>query len=118
MHDAHKLRTIPELAKMVGMKEWTMRRLLVAAHERIREDSGVDLLEKSTKGAKGKWRTTLATLRKHLPAMFNEDMPTREEVERLREDLNATNRKVNALAAHHREFQKKAYDWFKKGGRS
>lgn len=108
--DLDKPRTIAEIAGMRDIPERTLRRQLVALN--LQHDGKV-LVRFGTR-KRGKWFTTLRTLQEYLPGLFRQSRASKEEVERMQEDLTETKKRLNALAASHRAFQKKAWEWFRR----
>lgn len=93
--------TIPEAAKRAGVTPETMRRRLRKA--------GVEFA-----GTKKRFWVTHEQLEKVLPEYFGSDKSTAERVEELEAIVVDLQRRINALRAAQREFQQKAYEWFKK----
>lgn len=109
-HHLDKPRTIGELAEMFDIPHRKLYRQLMALNGK----EGGRVLTKFNGRKKGMWWTNLRTLQEHLPGMFKESRASKEEVERLREDVAQVKKRQNALAASQREFQKKAWEWFQR----
>lgn len=93
--------TVPQAAKAAGVTPETMRRRLRKAGVRFA-------------GTKKRFWVTYEQLEKALPEYFSSDKSTTERVEELEEKVATMQRRINALRAAQREFQQKAWEWFKR----
>ncbi len=100
-------RSIPQLAKMAGVSDDTMRRKLVALHR-----TRGDVLIITKVGNRTIYKSTLTKLRKAMPHLFVDTHAEKSDVDELKQKLRDVTASLNALAAKHREFQKKAHAWF------